>query len=195
MITCLEETRDSDERSGGEPMSVPMPPEAGRLSGAAIVAGAQSAAIATDGDGRIRAWNEGARMLLGHVASRACARHFGELLEPKDVHGNPLVWPLIPFAEVVTRGEPLRPFEITVRSARGDRVPVTVSVVVVLDRASEKEELVYLLLRRYRRRRSDEIIERLLAQPEPALQARRRPDPSRAAAPKLSGRHHNYTYV
>jgi DNA-binding CsgD family transcriptional regulator/PAS domain-containing protein len=158
-----------------------------RLSGAAIVAAARGPAFSTDEDGRIRAWNDRAHDLLGYPARQAQGHRLGSLLAPADIHGNPLTWPAIPFAELAAAGEPLRPFEITLRAADGTRVPVTASVVVFFDGPSEAEELVYLLLPRYRRRRADEIIERLLARPGSHLQARAT-DPSATPAPPLTPR-------
>ena len=132
-----------------------------------IVERARGAAIATDDDGRIRAWNRGARDLFGFDGDHnVLGRRLLHLLKVRDLFGNPVTREPLDFWEMASRGEAVQPFEYDARNADGGYVRVSISVVVVLGPDEGEYELVYLLRPVRRRRKSDEVIERILANPE-----------------------------
>jgi len=133
---------------------------------AVLVEAAPEPAFATDAAGVVRCWNEPASRLLGFSIELACGRHVDSLLRPRDVYDNPFADTNLPGLDPALRAEPVHPFEMSLRAAGGERIPVQVGVVVVLSAAGDADHrVVYLLQQRFRRRRSDEVIERLLAQP------------------------------
>lgn len=136
------------------------------LDAAALVETAPEPAFATDADGVVRCWNQPAARLLGFAAELARGRHVDSLLRPRDVYDNPFADRNLPGLDPALRAEPVHPFEMSLRTAGGERLPVQVGVVVVLSATGgDDHRVVYLLQQRFRRRRSDEVIERLLAQP------------------------------
>ncbi len=130
-----------------------------------LVARAGAAALATDPDNRVVAWNGAAEELFGHPAAAALGRGLADVLEARDVFGNRLCPRGCALHEMVQQGEPVQAFELEVTDAAGARARVGVSVIVVLGPAPGRWAVVYLFQRRRRRRRADEVIDRLLAAP------------------------------
>lgn len=136
----------------------------GNLNAREIVRRAAGPAIGTDAANRVVAWNRAARQLLGFESEqKALGRAIHEFLQTRDAFGNALPESGAPFFEMVSQGEPVNSFEVSARKASGERVWVTVSVVVILGPRAEQHEIVYLMRPVLRRRRADEAIERLLA--------------------------------
>lgn len=166
------------------------------MNAAELVARATGPAIATDEADRLLQWNGAARELLGYDRDRRCnGLELHELIEVRDVFGNRVEAEGPAFFEMVSHGEPINDYELSVRRATGERVLITVSVVVVLGPTSGRRELVYLLRPVLRRRKADEAIARLLAGdegPGAASGGVRQPDPYRSGgsggAPELTRR-------
>jgi DNA-binding CsgD family transcriptional regulator len=134
-----------------------------------IVERAAGPAIATDEKGMILAWNRAARQLLAYKDGAVVkGKLFNDLLEARDVFGNRFDNSGVPFYEMITRGESVNSFEIFAHKKTGERLRVSVSVVVVLKPKPSQYNLVYLLRPVQRRRRADEAIERILSNPESA---------------------------
>lgn len=149
-----------------------------------IVQRARCAAVATDSHNRILSCNPAARELTGlGDGAEIAGRGFYELLEARDPHGNRLDPRHLAFEEMVSFAEPVQGFEILIRKAGGDSLPVAVSVIVVAAETGPSYQLVYLLRPVYRRRKADEVIARLLADPTLAAAIDdRRPKKGRGAS-------------
>jgi PAS domain S-box-containing protein len=130
---------------------------------AAIVEHAARAAIATDGDNLVLHWNSAATELLGYPAEDAVGRNLQLLINARDIHGNRLTDEHCAFHEMVRMGEAPRGFELDIVTAAGHVERVAVSIVVILGPRPAEYSLVYLMSPIRRRRRSDEAIDRLLA--------------------------------
>ncbi len=128
-----------------------------------IVRQAEGPAVATDAEFRILELNREARRLLGFDAGRARGKNFHRLLQVRDSFGNLLSAEPFAFHEMVSRSEPVRSFDVEVRTASGQPLRVAVSVIVVVGSAPDEVSLVYQLRPIYRRRKADEAIERILA--------------------------------
>lgn len=133
-----------------------------------IVDEAVRAAIATDPYNRVTHWNAEAAAVLGYSAHDAIGRNFQEVSRARDVFGNPLCDDHCAFHSMVRAGAAPENFELDVLTAAGEKVRVSVSVVVVLGAMAGEYSLVYLLSPKRRRRRADEAIESLLAERAPA---------------------------
>jgi PAS domain S-box-containing protein len=132
-----------------------------------ILKRAAGPAIATDEKCRILSWNRAARELLGYDDEAVVeGKLFRDVLEARDIFGNRLAKDSVPFYEMVTRGESVNSFEIFAHTRSGERLRVSVSVVVILGPKPSQYSLVYLLRPILRRRRADEAIERILSNPE-----------------------------
>lgn len=134
-----------------------------------MVEHARDAAIATDATGCIVYWNGDARKLLedrekGEGEVLQAGRSFHEALQARDVFGNRLSPESSPLQLMLEEGEAIQGFEIDVRKASGANARVGISVVAVLGPDPDACHLIYLLRERRRRRRSDELLDRLLAQ-------------------------------
>ena len=129
-----------------------------------IVKQSSDAAVATDSDNRILFLNQAARKLLGFDSRKAQGKNLHKLMQARDIHGNLLSGRQFAFHEMVSRSEPVRSFDMEVRTASGDPLRVAVSVIVVLESDGTDYQLVYQLRPIYRRRKADEAIERLLSQ-------------------------------
>lgn len=132
-----------------------------------LVERARDAAIATDAVGRIVFWNPKARELLedenGEVLQVGSPFH--DALQARDVFGNRLSSESNPLQQMLEEGEAIQGFEMDVQKAIGGRARVGVSVVAVLGPEPDACHMIHLLRERQRRRRTDELLERLLAEP------------------------------
>lgn len=155
-----------------------------------IVKQSSSAAVATDSDNRILLLNQAARKLLGFDSRKAQGKNLHKLMQARDIYGNLLSGRQFAFHEMVSRSEPVRSFDMEVRTASGDPLRVAVSVIVVLESDGTDYQLVYQLRPIYRRRKADEAIERLLslrgtaAEDPVSLRSR----PTTDGAPELTAR-------
>jgi len=133
-----------------------------------LVERARDAAIATDAVGRIVFWNREARVLLedGDGVVLREGRPFHEALQARDVFGNRLSPEGSPLQTMLEEGEGIQGFEMDVHKATGNQARVSVSVVAVLGPDPDACHMIHLLRERRRRRRTDELLDRLLAEPE-----------------------------
>ncbi len=129
-----------------------------------ILRRAPGPAIATDESGHVVAWNRAAGQLFAFESKAGTrGRYIHELLRTRDVFGNRLPETNAPFLDMVKRGEPIRAFEVNARKVSGERVQLSISIVVVLGSDSgRQDEIVYLLTPLLRRRRADDLLERVL---------------------------------
>lgn len=128
-----------------------------------IVKRSSGPAIATDADNRILGLNRPATELFGYGLREARGKNLHELMHARDAFGNRLSIRHYAFFEMVSRSEPVRNFDMEVRTASGEPQRVAVSVIVVLEAHGGEYDLVYQLRPIFRRRKADEAIERLLA--------------------------------
>lgn len=133
------------------------------LDATQIVRQAAGPAIATDARFRILALNRAATELLGFGLRRARGQNLHQMLQVRDASGNRLSAEPFAFHEMVSRSEPVRSFDIEVRTSSGEPLRVAISVIVVLGQATSDNQLVYQLRPIYRRRKADEAIDRILA--------------------------------
>jgi PAS domain S-box-containing protein len=90
------------------------------------------AAYAVTEEGTIRSWNPAARQLFGYAPADAMARNIDELLDARDHLGT---HPLAGGLEAATRRWPLSghgipAFDLEVRTARGERIWVSVATIL-----------------------------------------------------------------
>lgn len=131
-----------------------------------IIEKAALAALATDQKNRILALNAAARDLLGFGEDEdPVGEDLLEYLDARDIFGNRLSGEPIAIWDMITQGEPVRTFQLSVRRGSDDRTQVSVAVVVVLNPEPESYHLVYLLRPILQRRKADEVIERILSSP------------------------------
>lgn len=130
-----------------------------------MVREAGAAALATDQDNRVVAWNEAAEELLEHPAEDALGAPLGRFLEARDVFGNRLCDDVCALHAMVRNSESVQSFDLDlVPDGDGDGRPVrvAVSVVVVLSPTPGSYHLVYFLRPRRQRRRADAAIDLIL---------------------------------
>lgn len=133
----------------------------------AMVEKASAAAVATDQDNRVVAWNEGAEELLGERLDDARGALLGTVLQARDVFGNRLCDDACALHAMVRNSESVQSFDLDViqDDAEGEdpsTVRVAVSVVVVLSPSPGRYHLVYFLRYRRQRRRADAAIDLIL---------------------------------
>ena len=132
-----------------------------RLEG--IVGSAGRAAVATDEENRIVNWNQTAADLLGYSPGEVIGRNLQDVIHARDIFGNRLCGTHCAFHEMVRLGEAPESFELDVFTATRDKHRVAVSVVIILGPDAQSYRLVYLMTPLRRRRRTDEAVDRLLA--------------------------------
>jgi PAS domain S-box-containing protein len=88
-----------------------------------LITESEGATVATDGAGRIMAWNLAAEELLGHRASEVKGKHLHEVLQSRDIFGNRISCEC-GVREMLRRGEQVRRYVIAVTSASGEAMRV-----------------------------------------------------------------------
>lgn len=111
----------------------------------AVVAGTADPAFATDCGGKILAWNEAARRLLGYEETEAVGATCYTLLAGRDIFGNLYCSPHCPLMGMTRRNEAVGHFELCLTASAGQMVRVGVSVVTVSDDASADRAMVHIL--------------------------------------------------
>lgn len=101
------------------------------MNPAQIVDSSAEPAFATDAQGRIIAWNQGAEKLLGYSAAEAVGHSCCDLICGRDVFGNCYCIPDCPLLRMVRDNERVFPCQLTPCNARGDGVPMRVSLFAV----------------------------------------------------------------
>jgi DNA-binding CsgD family transcriptional regulator len=101
------------------------------------------AAVATDQDDRVLAWNDAMAKLVGIPSMRALGQPLHKVLAARDVFGNPLCCCFV--HEAVRRGEPVRTFEISARPRNQEDLRLVVEVEVVPGASPSSHTVVYRL--------------------------------------------------
>ena len=109
-----------------------------------IVESTADAAFATDEAGRIVIWNREAERVLGHVAARVLGKPCHEILCGADVFGNRFCDEDCNLLKMVRRGEPIRRFQMDVRTATGSIVRVALSLLSTRGPRPSQLTLVHL---------------------------------------------------
>jgi len=139
------------------------------MNAADIAQEAPGPAVAVDRENRVLAVNRPARDLLGFSGRASLwGKPLFKLLEGRDVFGNRLADRVDGFWEMISRREPVRSFEISIKKASGEGLRVNVQVMIVLGPDDTERSLVYMLTPVLRRRKADEAIERLLSRTDPS---------------------------
>lgn len=125
--------------------SLAAPREGRGIDSLDIVASTADAAFATDEDGRIVIWNRGAERLLGHPPALVLGRPCHEVLCGTDAYQNRFCDESCALMAMARRREPIRHFEMHLRTETGDCVRVAVSVVVVPGPRPSQYTVVHLL--------------------------------------------------
>ena len=102
-------------------------------------------AFASNCNGRIVDWNEGAERLLGHAASDMIGRHCFEVLDGRDIFGNRFCHERCAIRCMIRRHEPINHYQLNYRTASSDRIDVSVSAVVVNGKTPQDSLVVHLL--------------------------------------------------
>lgn len=105
----------------------------------------ESPALATDAQGRVVAWNEGAARLFGRPEPQALGRHCWELLRGRDVFGNRFCHESCAVRCMVRRGESVARFEIITASPALQGQALSVAILRVAGRHPGLETLVHIL--------------------------------------------------
>jgi RNA polymerase sigma factor (sigma-70 family) len=155
-----------------------------------LVERARDAAIATDATGRIVLWNRKASELLEDEKGEVLrpGRPFHEALQARDVFGNRLHPDASPLQTMLEEGEGIQGFEMDVHKATGRRARVAVSVVAVLGPEPDACHMIHLLRELQRRRRTDDLLDRLLAEPETSGSTLQRSENAGDSLPDLTPR-------
>ena len=144
-----------------------------------VIARSGSAAFATDEKGRITIWNKGAEELLGHLPSEVLGKSCHEILCGRDVFGNRFCDRRCALIAMVEQHEPVRHFELDVRTEAGEVLPASFSIVAFPGPRANQYTLVHFFEKVDRHREASALIRRILTeQPAPAV-----PAPAAGAAP------------
>jgi PAS domain S-box-containing protein len=129
-----------------------------------VITRAGTPAFATDEKGRIVIWNKGAQEVLGYAASRVLGKSCHELLCGRDVFGNRFCDRQCALTFMAERREPVRHFELDVRTETGQTVAVSFSIVVLPGPRASQHTLIHFLEKVDRQRDASELIRRVLTQ-------------------------------
>ncbi len=150
-----------------------------------VVAGTAEAAFATDEKGRVVIWNKAAGRLLGYDAALVLGRPCHEILCGKDVFGNRYCGENCSVVEMVRHREPVRHFEMDVRTASGATVHASFSVVVIPGSKPSRFTIVHLFQPVGRGQEVHDLIRRILRTapaPDPSPLIDLHPQPAGIAA-------------
>ncbi len=150
--------------SGGRRRRAPSESPVAFPNVASIVDNSARAAIAADSSNLIVAWNAAAVELFGFTEDEVIGKNLQLVTQARDVHGNRLSLDHGALHDMLRIGEAPNSFELTIITATGKMLRVTVAVVSVLGPRPNEYNLIYLMTPMHRRRRADEAIDRLLAQ-------------------------------
>ena len=110
-----------------------------------IVQSTADATFATDEEGRIVIWNKAAERLLGHTAARVLGKPCHEILCGLDVYGNRFCDEECSVSKMARRGEPIRRFEVDVRTAAGEVLRATCSMLCLRGPRRSQFTMIHLL--------------------------------------------------
>lgn len=109
-----------------------------------ILASTTEPAFASDKEGRIVGWNQAAEVLTGYSAYTVMGQACHEILCGQDVFGNRYCEEHCLIGNMARRHEPIRPFELNIRIASGERLRVRFSLLVLPDAESTGPTLIHL---------------------------------------------------
>ena len=101
-----------------------------------IVNSSADPAFATDAEGRIVAWNQGAEQLFGYANSQIVGQPCWDILGGRDIFGNRYCGPVCPLMDMVRGREAVHRCDLMFRNAAGEPIPVRVSLFAL---AAERE--------------------------------------------------------
>jgi PAS domain S-box-containing protein len=110
-----------------------------------IVKSTAEPAFATDQDRRIVSWNEAAEQFLGHAREDVLGRPCYEVTCGRDLFGNRHCDEVCPLSNMVRRGESIRHFELDLRKSSGERVRVSLNVLVIPGGGPDGFAIVHLM--------------------------------------------------
>jgi PAS domain S-box-containing protein len=94
-----------------------------------MLEGAGDGAFVIRGDGRIALWNRAAERILGHTARSVVGRRCCDVFAAQDHDGNRLCMPGCHVMNLVRQDEPVRSFDMRVRTRAGKLLWLNVSVI------------------------------------------------------------------
>ena len=128
-----------------------------------LLTNAADAAFITHSDGAIRFWNQAAEKLFGIPAGEAAGQSCAQLLEGLDAQEARFCRLDCPVLEMAEQNDPVRAFDLNVKTSTGLRRWINVSVLHM--RASGGELLVVHLVRDIdRKKKLEAVTERFLVQ-------------------------------
>ena len=126
-----------------------------------IVAGTADAVVGTDEEGRIVIWNKGAERLLGYGAAQVLGKPCHDVLCGMDSFGNRFCDESCAVERMVRRREPVRHFELHLRSSAQKVIAATVSIVVVPGARPTQHTVLHLLQPHGEPSESFQLVERI----------------------------------
>jgi PAS domain S-box-containing protein len=102
-------------------------------------------AFATDEDGRIVIWNRAAERLLGYAAARVLGKPCHEILCGQDLFGNRFCDENCSLTKMVRREEPIRRFQMDIRTVSGSSLRVELSALCVRGPRQSQFTLIHLV--------------------------------------------------
>lgn len=147
-----------------------------------VVASTADAAFATDEEGRIVIWNRAAERLLGQEAAWVLGRPCHEILCGADIFGNRYCSESCILQQMARRHEPLRRFELDIRTASGEALRVAFSAMVIQGPRASQFTLIHLIQKVNRGEDVDRLIGRILTGPPGAVLP-----PASEVAPESTG--------
>ncbi|MBI3450103.1 MAG: PAS and helix-turn-helix domain-containing protein [Acidobacteria bacterium] len=155
-----------------------------------VVASTADAAFATDEEGRVVIWNKAAERLLGRDAASVLGKECHEVICGTDVFGNRFCDANCTLVEMVRRREPIRHFEMDIRTAAGGTPRVSFSILTLPGSRPGRFTLVHIFQPVDRGREADQLIRRILeTSPAPRVPALPgNPAPAAPAPASLTGR-------
>jgi PAS domain S-box-containing protein len=109
-----------------------------------IVASTACPAFATDGKGQILGLNGSAEALLGYGSASVRGSRCREVFAGRDQFNNLFCLERCALREMVARGEPVNPFELSLKTASGTRLEVSMSVVAVSASNGGRDAMLHL---------------------------------------------------
>lgn len=101
-------------------------------------------AYVTGGDGRIQSWNAAAEALLGHSTDEVRGRRCDQVIDGRDVFGNPVCGPQCPVRRRVRNRQALQRFRLHARAATDYYVEVECTSLYVRN-DNGAEAIIHLL--------------------------------------------------
>jgi DNA-binding CsgD family transcriptional regulator len=124
----------------------------------ALLAAGDPPAFATDSRDRIVFWNRGMADLLAHASHFTLGRRCYETLAGRDVFGNRFCYANCPIVATVREGDPVRGFELSVKTAGPGRRAVGLTILKIPGARPDLFTLVHIVQPIARQGRLGEIL-------------------------------------